>query len=406
MIRHQLPARAPLSFGAVAEGAKALLRSPHDPRHLLLNRLVNRHQVAGGLLADSGTSALRLALEALRRWGHDPVALPAFSCYDVATAVAGAGIRARFYDLDPRTLAPAEADLQRALADGARSVVVAPLFGFPVDWDRVLACARDHETVVVEDAAQAHGSLWRGAPAGGFGDLVILSFGRGKGWSAGSGGALLVREAEAAREVVGESAGAVWTMEPSRARELWDLTRSGGEWALGRPTLYRIPRCVPGTHLGETRYRAPSEPGPMGRAAAAMALTTEAAAREDIPVRHRNAMHYIRLLAHREDGPAFPFPMEGGESGYLRFPILLPPEVRPASLTRRALSLGAVRSYPRALPELPRAEGVRELEGLMDTDAAGSDAPAARELARGLVTFPTHGLTTHEDRCRLVELLA
>ena len=77
--------------------------------------------------------------------------------------------------------------LERALKRGAGVVVVAPLCGIPVDWDRVGRCLAPYGALAVEDAAQGHGAEWRGLPLGGLGTLSVLSFARGKGWTGGRG---------------------------------------------------------------------------------------------------------------------------------------------------------------------------------------------------------------------------
>ena len=56
--------------------------------------------------------------------------------------------------------------------------------------------AERHGLAVVEDAAQGLGATWRGRPLGSFGDVSVLSFGRGKGWTGGVGGALLAEAVE------------------------------------------------------------------------------------------------------------------------------------------------------------------------------------------------------------------
>ena len=123
------------------------------------------------------------------------VALPAFSCFDVAAAAVRFGRPVRFYDVDPATLGPDPESLRRAVAAGARVVVAASAFGVPVDWELVGHALSGSDALVIEDAAQGHGGRWAGARLGAHGRLGVLSFGRGKGWTGGTGGALLVRDA-------------------------------------------------------------------------------------------------------------------------------------------------------------------------------------------------------------------
>ena len=75
-------------------------------------------------------SALRLAIEIASEGAEDPVvALPAYSCYDVATAAIGAGVKVVLYDIDPSTLGPDWESLEKAMQVEPVALVVAHLFG-------------------------------------------------------------------------------------------------------------------------------------------------------------------------------------------------------------------------------------------------------------------------------------
>ncbi|HEU4452934.1 MAG TPA: aminotransferase class I/II-fold pyridoxal phosphate-dependent enzyme, partial [Longimicrobium sp.] len=234
-LRRQLPVSSPLPAPALLSAAAAALRPRPDHAARLLCSLVDRLGAADGVLCGSGTQALQLAIStALDHRGDRtaPVALPAFTCYDVAAAAVGAGARVALYDVDPRTLAPDAASLERVLAAGARVIVVAWSFGHPPPWDDVLAAADRHGAMVIEDAAQGHGSAWNGRPAGSFGAMSVLSFGRGKGWTGGRGGALLVHDPALAVPSLG--AGGL-------GAEAENVATALAQWALGRPAIYAVP---------------------------------------------------------------------------------------------------------------------------------------------------------------------
>src|SRR5690625_7841010 len=86
------------------------------------------------VLTGSGTDALQRAIVcACQRIGRGAVAaIPAYGCYDIATAAIGAEVRFFLYDIDPVTLGPDLDSLGSAIAAGASAVVVAPLYGAPV----------------------------------------------------------------------------------------------------------------------------------------------------------------------------------------------------------------------------------------------------------------------------------
>ncbi|MGH7657720.1 MAG: hypothetical protein ACREL6_05755, partial [Gemmatimonadales bacterium] len=119
MLRRQLPVWSPLPGGAIVTGAHAALTNGDDARSEVRDWLHSRYRPEAELLVDSGTSALALAIAAcgsgapaigasrdFRADAPSRVALPAWGCYDLATAADMAGATVRLYDLDPGTLGP------------------------------------------------------------------------------------------------------------------------------------------------------------------------------------------------------------------------------------------------------------------------------------------------------------
>jgi dTDP-4-amino-4,6-dideoxygalactose transaminase len=256
--RHQLAAYSPIPASAVAHATTHGLGLASDDRGPLAELLRRDYAAARVALSGSGTQALQLAIAlAMRRAGPTTtVALPSFSCFDVASAAVGANARVACYDIDPGTLAPDLESLERVLRNGAGVAVIAPLYGIPVPWNDVEALASQHGAILIEDVAQGHGAAWRGRALGMLASISTLSFGRGKGWTGGEGGALLLRGDMADAEL-----GSIQL--PSVAREARTVMALAVQWALGRPALYGIPRSIPGLGLGETQYHPPVGPRSM-----------------------------------------------------------------------------------------------------------------------------------------------
>ncbi len=387
VLRHQLAVYSPVSLRAgVRAAGDALSRRP-DPRGVLLAALLSDYAAGAGVLCGSGTQALQLALvEARERGGDAPVALPAFTCYDVAAAAVGAGVRVALYDVDPDTLSPDLASLERVLADGAGSVVAGPLYGVPPDWDAVRGLSDRYGALLIEDAAQGHGSTWRERPLGSLGDLRVLSFGRGKGWTGGRGGALLF----------GAGAEAPTLPAPGAADEAKTAVLTAAQWLLGRPEVYGIPASIPGLGLGETVYHEPSPPSAITRAAAALLLHGRDASRREGEVRRAVA---ASLLARLPRGPGVrPVRVpEAGVPGYLRLPLRAAGGMSGLAAPARARRLGVAGSYPTVL------SGVPQLRRLL----AGTEArwPGAEALVRELVTLPTHSRVTDGERAEILAML-
>lgn len=370
------PVRSPLDAASLGAGIAALWGAAADPRTRLAARLAARYGAREVRLTDGGTAALRIAIEAClpRRDGF--VALPAYACYDVATAAIGAGATVRLYDVDPETLAPAARSLERLVDEGAAAVVVAHLFGQPAPVERIAARCEAAGCTLIEDAAQEAGGRIEGRRLGSFGSLSVLSFGRGKGMTGGSGGALLVHDDRGARALSAAEP------LPTGPRGAVDVAVASALWALARPSWFWLPRALPGLRLGETVYREPAPPGGMSRAAAAIAATSLALLDREVALRRG---HADRLRAAiREGGDVRPAwrPRPGDEPGWLRLPVLLGERARALASAPEAARLGIVRSYPRPLHRLaPLAPSLISVEAY----------PGAERLASELHTLPTHG---------------
>lgn len=378
-LRHQLAVHSPIPLAALVHAARP---SDADTTLLALEReLAEEYSADRVVLCGSGTQALLLAIaHACAEAGEEmPVALPAFCCYDVASAAVGAGATVALYDVEPETLSPDLASLERLLRSGVRVLVVAHLYGVPVCWSEVERLATHYGVILIEDAAQGHGALWEGRPLGSLGTMSVLSFGRGKGWTGGSGGALLLRGGGG--QAVCSSRGV------SPAGALRNVAGILAQWALGRPALYGLPLRVPGLALGETRYHPPLPPRPISPSAARLLLHSRAAALREARSRQATA---VALLDAIDTTPALgPIRVgAGARPGYLRLPLRLPRGLHSLGDLARVRRLGIAPSYPTPLVELPALEGRFRFPAPLS---------GARTLARELITLPTHSRLTLRD---------
>jgi len=343
------------------------------------------------LLTDSGTTALRLALEGLRhKRPGATVALPAYGCYDLATAAVGASMPVRFYDVDPWSLSPDVDSLRGAIRAGAEVVVVAHLYGIPVDLDAVREVAREGGASVVEDAAQAVGAWIEERRAGSAGSLAVLSFGRGKGLGGSGGGALVANDVDGERALTG-----VLDRLGRGCRGGAALAQACGQWLLARPSLYGLPASVPFLRLGETVYRSPHPPGPIAPASAGIVSRMMHGIDGAAEVRRR---HAARLLAssHRSTRFRPVDPPSGSRPGWLRLPVLATAER--SNVSTRARRLGIEPGYPTPLDALPALTAL--------VVGRGGGWPGAETLARRLITLPTHDRLSSGDLLRLEAWLA
>jgi dTDP-4-amino-4,6-dideoxygalactose transaminase len=388
--RHQLPVYSPIPSRAVVAAAINAAGLQRDARGELAAILRGDFAADDVLLCGSGTQALQVAIECVRD-GERPdaiVALPAFSCFDVASAAVGAGARVALYDLDPCSLSPDLESLARALDRGAMIVVVAPLYGVPVAWEQIARLAAEHGAVVIEDAAQGHGASYAGKPLGALGEISTISFGRGKGWTGGAGGAVLFRRGR-------RSPGPL--PEPSTSRELRTVLGLAAQWGLGRPALYGLPLAIPGLDLGKTVYHPPVAPHSIAPAVAAAVLASREASRLEGERRRANAAWIRERLAGR---PALreisPATRDDSVSGALRLPVLGARGLAGFPDRAAAMALGIAPSYPEELGTLA------PLTPLLVEGRASW--PGASRLVRELFTFPTHSRLSGVERSSLGEL--
>ena len=379
MLRRQPPVHSPVTLAAITAGAGAFAAAGAAWRVTELLR--GAYGAAGVLLTNSGTTALRLALgHALSVRPGRPIALPAFACYDLATAADAVDADVVLYDLDPLTLGPDGESFDRALAREPAAVVLVHLYGVPVDVPELSRRSGRAGAVVIEDAAQGVGGRLGGKSLGSFGPFGVLSFGRGKGLTGGSGGALLATEPGAARTL--ESLGSGLGPAGSAAGSLAALA---AQWLLSRPSLYWLPASLPFLGLGETHYRPVRPAGRMPMAACGVLERVFALREVEAGTRRRQA---ARLNASVRGKLRTVRAIEGAEPGYLRLPVLATPERRRA-LLEQAAQLGVMGAYPSALCDLP---------GFTARVKNSDDAfPGARELARSLITLPTHSLLGERD---------
>jgi dTDP-4-amino-4,6-dideoxygalactose transaminase len=349
------------------------------------NHLIARFHPAELALVDSGTTALALAfrLAAARRPGQ-PMLLPAWGCYDLATAADAADVPVLLYDLDPATLGPEWDSLERALRAEPAAVVAAHFYGLPVDLARISELIGATGPVLIEDAAQGAGGWVGGRRLGAIGALSVLSFGRGKGMTGGKGGALLANDPAWASQVGRFSF-------PARRGSASEAVALVAQWALTRPSLYGLPARMPWLGLGETVYHPPHSAGPLTALAAGTLDVTIRLTDQEADQRRAHADWLIESLGASAIRPCAP--PAGSRPGWLRLPLRLGGLADPAPADRLVRSLGIYPGYPLSLADLagfaPRLVAPKE------------PVPGARELARRLVTLPTHGAVTQRDLERL-----
>lgn len=142
------------------------------------------------LSCNNGTSALHLALMGIGCGPGDEVIVPTLTYIASANAVTYCGATPVFIDVEPRTMNIDPAKIEALITPRTKAILVVHLYGHPADMDPINEIARRHGLAVVEDAAEAHGALYKGRKTGSLGHVGVFSFFGNKIITTGEGGML------------------------------------------------------------------------------------------------------------------------------------------------------------------------------------------------------------------------
>ncbi len=343
----------------------------------------------------SGTAALAAALCVAKRCKHSPqpeVLLPAYGCPDLVSAALYAGLKPVLVDLAPeRPWFDLDA-LARAINANTVAIVAVNLFGLGERMTALLALAKAANVVLIEDSAQAfpmpgETDFWQG-------DMVVLSFGRGKPVSLLGGGAVLFKGTECAAGL--SELHLEMHIENTSSALFW--LRSVLYNRLISPRCYWLLAALPFLHLGETRYHPLRAIASMDRAHLAR-LAANITAYQQAHLRVQT--QYAQRLAAQHAGQglidlarACTLP---ATRRLLRYPLLLHPGQRDAryQLLQRK-GLGASVMYPRALALI---------DGLGDCFAGQGSFPQAQQFAARLLALPVQDAVSAQDIEQIMQVL-
>ena len=157
---------------------------------------------AYGVGMSSGSDALIVALMAEGIGPGDEVITTPYTFFATVGAIARVGAKTVFADIDPVTFNIDGAKLAAAVTPRTKAIIPVHLYGQMADMDAVLAVAKRHKLVVIEDACQAIGAEWKGRRAGSLGDYGCFSFFPSKNLGCfGDGGLVTMQDAAKARKV-------------------------------------------------------------------------------------------------------------------------------------------------------------------------------------------------------------
>ncbi len=147
----------------------------------------------------NGTDAIFIALKTLNIGPGDEVITAANSFIATSEAITMTGARVIFVDINPQTYNIDVNKIEKEITPKTRAIIPVHLFGQPADMDPILELANKYDLKIIEDAAQAHGAVYKGRQIGSIGDVGCFSFYPGKNLGAyGDAGALITNNNELA----------------------------------------------------------------------------------------------------------------------------------------------------------------------------------------------------------------
>ena len=156
-----------------------------------------KHAVA----VSNGTAALHVALAAINIKPDDEITVPSFSFIATANCALYQGAKPLFVDIEPQTYNIDPNKIEGKITNKTKAIIPVHYAGQPADMDVIFEIAEKHNLYVIEDAAEAHGAMYKGRKAGSIGDLNCFSFYPNKNMTTGEGGMITTNNKELAEKM-------------------------------------------------------------------------------------------------------------------------------------------------------------------------------------------------------------
>lgn len=151
-----------------------------------------KHAIA----VNSGTAALQVANLSAGIGPGDEVITSPFTFAATGNSILFTGAKAAFVDIDPETFTLDPALIEDAISENTKAIMPVQLYGQSADMDEINKIAKDHDLIVIEDAAQAHGAQYKGRNVGQLGDIACFSFYPTKNMTTSEGGMITTDDDE------------------------------------------------------------------------------------------------------------------------------------------------------------------------------------------------------------------
>jgi len=193
----------------------------------------------------SGTSALETALKSINVTDKE-VIVPTNTNFATPAAVIYAGGKVKFVDCDSKTLSPSLSQLKDAITEKTAAIIIVHIGGIiSNEIEEICNYCNEHNIVVIEDAAHAHGSCYKNKPAGSFGDIACFSFFPTKIMTCGEGGIVVTNNESVyneAKKYINQGKEEPWINIHTSMGNSWRMTEMSA--ALGITQLRRLDKII------------------------------------------------------------------------------------------------------------------------------------------------------------------
>ncbi len=312
-----------VGFASVTELEKKYVMDALDNERLSQGKYVRKFEVEFskahgqkyGVMCNSGTTALHLALETLKEvdgWDENTeVLVPAITFIATSNAALHTGLKVTFVDVEPDTYNMDPNEIEKHITPNTKCIIPVHTFGMPCNMNAIMEIAKKHNLRVVEDCAEAHFAKVDGRTVGSFGDISCFSTYVAHTITTGVGGVVCTNEQhfmEILRSLVAH--GRACTCERCIA--------SDGKTVCPKRMQTEIDRRFCFERIGYS-YR-------VGEIEGALGLAQLERTDGIMGARHKNAEYLIKGLEPYEDMIQLPRHPENIEHTYMMFPIVLKKE--------------------------------------------------------------------------------
>jgi perosamine synthetase len=179
-----------LKSGQIAQGPKV-----SEFENAFATYIGSKYAIA----VNSGTAALHVALLAAGIGEGDEVITTSFSFIATANCCLFCGAKPVFADIDSKTFNISPEAIEKNITPKTKAIILVDLYGQPCDMDEIIAICQKHNLVLIEDACQAHGAMFRDRKVGSFG-IGCFSFYPTKNMTTGEGGMVTTSDKEIAQK--------------------------------------------------------------------------------------------------------------------------------------------------------------------------------------------------------------